>query len=259
MGWMLDGFGHVLARYLEKPASGLRAFHAERSGCAARLVEARRRPADRRQQPHLRRHQVSHAVHLVARGTLRRSATRTHIHRGRRAACVGRGGDRPRRRDPRRCRNTSHSTPGCAGPSASADDCAQVCDYAIERWGWPTTSRTSPICLRYLFPLPVPQRWRRRDDLARLRGSDRSSARRSSHRRSNRSATRSCQGQPRLRANPRGGNPEIRHHSLYAPRDFDISPYFAVVKPTIVNGFDYKRCTGPTAAARPKTLSRGAP
>jgi len=26
---------------------------------------------------------------------------------------------------------------------------------------------------------------------------------------------------------------EIRHHSLYAPRDFDISPYFAVVKPTI--------------------------
>ena len=33
---------------------------------------------------------------------------------------------------------------------------------------------------------------------------------------------------------------EIRHHSLYAPRDFDISPYFAVVKPTIENGFDYK-------------------
>jgi hypothetical protein len=33
---------------------------------------------------------------------------------------------------------------------------------------------------------------------------------------------------------------EIRHHSLYAPRDFDISPYFAVVKPTIENGFEYK-------------------
>ena len=26
-----------------------------------------------------------------------------------------------------------------------------------------------------------------------------------------------------------------------APRDFDISPYFSVVKPTIENGFDYKR------------------
>jgi hypothetical protein len=34
---------------------------------------------------------------------------------------------------------------------------------------------------------------------------------------------------------------EIRHHSLYAPRDFDISPYFAVVKPTIENGFSYKK------------------
>ena len=33
---------------------------------------------------------------------------------------------------------------------------------------------------------------------------------------------------------------EIRHSSLYAPRDFDISPYFEVVKPTIEKGFDYK-------------------
>jgi hypothetical protein len=31
----------------------------------------------------------------------------------------------------------------------------------------------------------------------------------------------------------------IRDSSLYMPRDFDISPYFEVVKPTIVNGFDY--------------------
>ena len=33
---------------------------------------------------------------------------------------------------------------------------------------------------------------------------------------------------------------EIRHSSLYAPRDFDISPYFALVKPTIERGFDYR-------------------
>jgi len=31
----------------------------------------------------------------------------------------------------------------------------------------------------------------------------------------------------------------IRHHSLFAPRDFDISPYFSIVKPTIEAGFDY--------------------
>lgn len=33
----------------------------------------------------------------------------------------------------------------------------------------------------------------------------------------------------------------IRHHSLFAPRDFDLSPYFEVVKPTLESGFDYKR------------------
>ena len=33
---------------------------------------------------------------------------------------------------------------------------------------------------------------------------------------------------------------EIRHSSLFAPRDFDISPYFEVVKPTIRRGFDYR-------------------
>lgn len=30
----------------------------------------------------------------------------------------------------------------------------------------------------------------------------------------------------------------IRHHSLFAPRDFDVSPYFRVVKPTIYGDFD---------------------
>lgn len=35
----------------------------------------------------------------------------------------------------------------------------------------------------------------------------------------------------------------IRHHSLYAPRDFDLSPYFHVVKPTLEAGFDYRRLT----------------
>jgi hypothetical protein len=33
---------------------------------------------------------------------------------------------------------------------------------------------------------------------------------------------------------------ENRHSSLYTPRDFDISPYFMVVKPTIARGFNYK-------------------
>lgn len=32
----------------------------------------------------------------------------------------------------------------------------------------------------------------------------------------------------------------IRHHNLYTPRDFDISPFFDIIKPTIENGFDYR-------------------
>jgi hypothetical protein len=30
----------------------------------------------------------------------------------------------------------------------------------------------------------------------------------------------------------------VRHHSLFVPRDFDVSPYFAVIKPTLAAGFD---------------------
>jgi hypothetical protein len=35
----------------------------------------------------------------------------------------------------------------------------------------------------------------------------------------------------------------IRHYSLYAPVDFDLSPYFRIVKPTIEEGFNYKGLT----------------
>ena len=33
----------------------------------------------------------------------------------------------------------------------------------------------------------------------------------------------------------------IRHHSLFTPRDFDVSPFFQIVKPTIEAGFDYQK------------------
>ena len=95
--------------------------------------------------------------------------------------------------------------------------------------------------MRYLFPLPVPQRWRRR--MMSLG---------SGH------PTRiicsaliaqsfECVRYPILPKVTQVENEsarqeilEIRHSSLYAPRDFDISPYFEVVKPTIINGFDYR-------------------
>jgi hypothetical protein len=33
---------------------------------------------------------------------------------------------------------------------------------------------------------------------------------------------------------------QVRHYSLFMPRDFDLSPYFSVVKPTVEGGFDHK-------------------
>jgi hypothetical protein len=35
----------------------------------------------------------------------------------------------------------------------------------------------------------------------------------------------------------------IRHYSLYAPADFDLSPYFEIIKPTLKEGFNYKGLT----------------
>lgn len=44
----------------------------------------------------------------------------------------------------------------------------------------------------------------------------------------------------------------IKHYSLFAPRDFDVSPYFQVIKPTLEHGFDYKslRWAGPAPTGR---------
>jgi hypothetical protein len=35
----------------------------------------------------------------------------------------------------------------------------------------------------------------------------------------------------------------IRDSALFVPRDFDISPYFEIVKPTLASGFDYRQLT----------------
>ena len=51
----------------------------------------------------------------------------------------------------------------------------------------------------------------------------------------------------------------IRHHSLYTPRDFDSSPYFEIVKPTLKFGFDYKRLTWHRPQERRQAPARNVP
>ena len=95
--------------------------------------------------------------------------------------------------------------------------------------------------LRYFLPTPpVPVRWRRRLLAVRLGRSDAGDLLVADRRRrSGGSAIRSCRRSPgssaptRWRGRQRSEILHIRHHSLYAPRDFDLSPYFHVVKPTL--------------------------
>src|ERR1019366_2264449 len=84
------GRGRASSRPLSGEAgAGLRAVHAERSRNLARHAHARRRAAGRRQQPHFRRHQISHAVHLVACRALCRADRRPRDRRGRVAGAGG--------------------------------------------------------------------------------------------------------------------------------------------------------------------------
>jgi len=47
----------------------------------------------------------------------------------------------------------------------------------------------------------------------------------------------------------------IRHHSLFTPRDFDVSPYFEIVKPELEDGFDHRRLKLHGQAPRPANPS----
>jgi hypothetical protein len=130
----------------------------------------------------------------------------------------------------------------CRPIGLTSDDCARVCTYAAERIGFDYDVKNIFDLLRYLLPLPVPQRWRRR--MMSL-GSGHPT----------RIICSALIAQafehvrypilPKITRLPsrtaRRDLLEIRHSSLYAPRDFDISPYFQLVKPTIEHGFDYRR------------------
>ena len=47
----------------------------------------------------------------------------------------------------------------------------------------------------------------------------------------------------------------IRHHSLFTPRDFDVSPYFRIVKPTLEFEFDHRELNWSDTAPGAKNLA----
>jgi hypothetical protein len=128
----------------------------------------------------------------------------------------------------------------CRPVGLSHEDRHTVCRYAINRIGFGYDTKNILDLMRYLFPLPVPQRWRRR--MIAIGSGDPTKIICSALIAQAFDAVRYPILPKITRAGSRKARREILHirdSSLYMPRDFDISPYFEIVKPTIVSGFDY--------------------
>jgi hypothetical protein len=120
------------------------------------------------------------------------------------------------------------------------EDRYTVCRYAINRIGFGYDTKNILDLMRFLFPLPIPQRWRRR--MIAFGSGDPTKIICSALIAQAFDAVRYPILPKITRAGSRQARREILHirdSSLYMPRDFDISPYFEIVKPTIVHGFDY--------------------
>ncbi len=157
----------------------------------------------------------------------------------------------------------------CRPIGLSDKDCRQLVNFMVQRLGTRYDMKNIIDLARYLLPaLPVPVFWRRRM-LALGSGSPTRAI----------CSTMIAESFQSLRYPilPRievvegagmtsGYSPKmiyhIRHHSLFTPRDFDLSPYFKIIKPTIEFGFDYRGLhwaekTGEEEAAGPEREKKG--
>jgi hypothetical protein len=264
MGWVLDRFGTAIARYLEKPLPGYEPFTpsepdylraALRPGDVL-LVEGNNRISG--VIKYLTQSTWSHAALHV--GPIEGHATSDGEPHVLIEANAGEGVVSVPLSKYFPCH-----TRVCRPVRLTAEDRERVCAFAVQCIGFSYDLKNIADLMRYLLPLPVPQRWRRRmialgsGDPTRLICSAliaqafelvRYPILPKVTRVESRSARREIL--------------EIRHSSLYAPRDFDISPYFAVVKPTLERGFDYRKVhwadlpprADPLAVKEPKRVAR---
>jgi len=115
-------------------------------------------------------------------------------------------------------------------------DCDRVAAFVMARVGQAYDLRNVADLARYLLPVG-PRRWR---GLTTLGSGEASRAICSTLLAEAFQSVRYPILPERLTA--RGGERfRLRHHSLFTPRDFDLSPFFQVVKPTLERGFDYQQ------------------
>lgn len=137
-----------------------------------------------------------------------------------------------------------YNTRICRPVGLAPDECGQVIDFMSTRIGLRYDMRNIFDLLRYLLPTPpVPVRWRRRM-LAFGSGDPTRAICSSLIARAFQSVRYPILPDVRQVKAGQGSNyarheiSHIRHHSLFAPRDFDLSPYFQIVKPHLADGFD---------------------
>jgi hypothetical protein len=142
----------------------------------------------------------------------------------------------------------------CRPAALTAEDAIRVVEYAVSRLGQTYDLKNLIDLARYLLPTPpLPRRWRRR--MMALGSGDPTKAICSSL------IAQAFQSVSypilpdmiRRRDDPGADDHNrelltIRHFSLYSPRDFDISPYFEVVKPSIEHGIAYRSNAGKQAS-----------
>jgi Permuted papain-like amidase enzyme, YaeF/YiiX, C92 family len=240
MSRLLDGIGRLIARYLDTPVSGYEPFTPSEPEALRRslqpgdvlLVEGNARISSVIR--YLTQSTWSHSALYV--GPLKDRVTADGEPHVLIEANAGEGVvSAPL------SKYTRFHTRICRPVGLTESDCAVVCAYAIDRLGFAYDLKNIIDLMRYLFPLPIPARWRRR--MIALGSGDPTRLICSALIADAFSAVR----YPILPKITLTGSRlareqilEIRHSSLYCPRDFDISPYFNVVKPTIASGFDYK-------------------
>lgn len=137
----------------------------------------------------------------------------------------------------------------CRPVGLTPADRQQVVDFMIAKIGTKYDNKNILDMLRYFFPTPpVPVRWRRR--LIEFGSGDPTRAICSTLIAQAFQKIRYpilpeiTRAPGRARAISDYSRREIlhiRHYSLFTPRDFDSSPYFEIIKPTLRFGFDYKR------------------
>ena len=137
----------------------------------------------------------------------------------------------------------------CRPVGLTDEERSRVVDFAVARIGTRYDSRRIVDLARYMFPYPpVPISWRRR--LLAIGSGDPTKAICSALIGEAFSSIRYPVLPERATVGGKiyGVGPYVEHElqhirqtGLYTPRDFDVSPYFNVVKPTIEAGFDHHK------------------